>query len=75
MRSRGFYAVCIDDNTKPKRSRRDRMRCTYRCVVNGGEVDEYSWISFFEMLEHPDEEQYCRLPVRAAGDTPRRSRR
>ena len=55
---RGFYAVCIDDNTKPKRRRRDRMCFAYRCVVNAVEEDDYSWITLNEMLEHPDEEQF-----------------
>jgi len=31
---RGFYAVCIAENTKPKWPRRDRMQFAYRYVVD-----------------------------------------
>jgi hypothetical protein len=37
---RGFYVVCIDDDTKPKHRHRDRMHFAYRCVVNDKEEDD-----------------------------------
>jgi hypothetical protein len=32
---RGFYAVSVDDNTRPKRPRRDRILFAYRYIVDG----------------------------------------
>jgi hypothetical protein len=55
---RGFYAVCIGENTKPKRPRRERMQFAYRYVVNGKEEDDYSWVNLHDIFGHPEEEQF-----------------
>ena len=55
---RGFYAVSIDDNTKPKRPRRDRMLFAYRYIVDGKEEEDYNWVTLNDMFGHPEEEQF-----------------
>ena len=55
---RGFYAVCIAENTKPKLPRRERMQFAYRYVVNGKEEDDYSWVNLHDIFGHPEEEQF-----------------
>ena len=55
---RGFYAVSIADNLKPKRPRRDRMQFAYRYVVDGKEENDYNWVTLNDMLGHPEEEQF-----------------
>ncbi len=57
---RGFYVVSIDDNTKPKRPRRDRMRFAYRYIVDGEEEEDYNWVTLNDMFGHPEEEQFVR---------------
>jgi hypothetical protein len=55
---RGFYAVCIADNTKPKRPRRERMQFAYRYVVDGKEEDDYNWVTLHDIFGHSAEEQF-----------------
>jgi len=55
---RGFYAVCIAENTKPKRPRRERMQFAYRYVVNGKEEDDYNWVTLHDIVGHLEEEQF-----------------
>jgi hypothetical protein len=55
---RGFYAVNIADNIRPKRPRRYRMQVAYRYVVDGKEENDYNWVTLNDMLGHPEEEQF-----------------
>jgi len=55
---RGFYAVIIADNTKPKRPRRERMQFAYRYVVDDKEEDDYNWVTLHDIFGHPEEEQF-----------------
>ena len=55
---RGFYTVIIDDNTKPKRPRPDRMLFAYRYIVDGKEEEDYNWVTLNDMFVHPEEEQF-----------------
>jgi hypothetical protein len=53
-----FYAVIIDDNTKPKRPRRDRILFAYRYIVDDKEEEDYNWVTLNDMFVHPEEEQF-----------------
>jgi hypothetical protein len=55
---RGFYAVSVDDNTRSKRPRRDRMLFAYRYIVDGKEAEDYNWVTLNDMFGHPEEEQF-----------------
>jgi hypothetical protein len=50
--------VRIDDNTKPKRPRRDRMLFAYRYILDDKEEEDYNWVTLNDMFGHPEEEQF-----------------
>ena len=56
MQIRGFHVVATDPDTKLPRM--DRVKFAYTCVVNGKEVDDFTWVTLREIYGDENEEQF-----------------